>query len=58
MHPIGNKLEVLEISYTIILTVVCYGFKIVLNEKINFPNGKNEGSHSNVGHGCHSGTAV
>ena len=46
-----------ELMYTIDSIVVCDGFKIILNGKINFPNGKNEGSDSNQGYNHHGGTA-
>ena len=53
-----NTQEIPERLYTIVPIVVCHGFKIIWSEKINLPNGKNEGSYSNQGQDYNNGTSL
>ena len=48
----GSTRKVMEPPYMIVPIVVCYDFKIIMIEKTNLPNGKNEGSYSSWGHNC------
>ena len=54
----GTNHRVLALPYKIILTLVFDGFKILPNENIDFLKSKNEGSYSNRGQRCISGTAL